>query len=219
MILTQGSSVLFLCYSDCIDDLLDSDTCLDFSPELQSYLSNSTWSLIKLKISKVVPRVFLCKMCFSFWVPRSAIHLSLSQKYGLLFDPETVYVLLNQHPAYLIILFLHVLSHHFNLRDHSHCFGHSSTSQVISLHVVQFFFITRILLNPPFYHVSLLMKYLSVIQVLCDLTSSHILLSSPLSVQFIGETCPPILVCQMLYFNPLPNDGSTLRYQSCHIFA
>lgn len=41
----QGSSVLSLCYGDCVDDFQVSDACLDFSSELQSCPSNSTWAL------------------------------------------------------------------------------------------------------------------------------------------------------------------------------
>lgn len=42
--------------------------------------------LFKLKIFEVELTIFLCKTCFSFWVPsltRTSIHLFLSQKHGL----------------------------------------------------------------------------------------------------------------------------------------
>lgn len=52
-----------------------------------------------------------------------------------------MYVPLNQHPLYFINLSfsLHIHPHHFNLEDNSYCLGHSSTSELISLHLVQCF--------------------------------------------------------------------------------
>lgn len=141
---TQGTPLLVLQW---LDDFRVSDTCLDFSPELQSYPFNCIWT-VKLKIPKVELRILLCKMYFSFWVPSSVIPpsaCSLAGNVASSVSPRCHVCSLESAPCIFlesVIFSLYRYPYHFNSGYNSHCLGFSSMSQLMSQHLVQFFSIS-----------------------------------------------------------------------------
>lgn len=88
IVLTQASSVLSSCFSDCLGDSQVPDACLGFVFFfsfflffLSSRVSSNSLGIFELKICKVELMFNLCKTCFSIWVhslSSTSIHLFLS---------------------------------------------------------------------------------------------------------------------------------------------